>query len=88
MQPPFNSQTITYQQFVRLFDHTLIKPTLTEAEIIAGCEKALEYGIASLFVQPTDISLAAKILKGSAVLPTIPLGFPHARRTYHQDQII
>jgi deoxyribose-phosphate aldolase len=81
MQPLFNNQTITYEQFVRLFDHTLIKPTLTEAEIIAGCEKAREYGIAAVFVQPTDIPLAAKILKGSSVLPGIPLGFPHGGHT-------
>lgn len=88
MQPLFKSRAITYGQFVRLFDHTLIKPTLTETEIIAGCEKALEYGVVSGHVQPTYIPLAAKILKGSTVQPAIPLGFPHARQTYHQDQII
>jgi deoxyribose-phosphate aldolase len=81
MQPLFNSQTITYEQFVRLFDHTLIKPTLTEAEIITGCKKAREYGVASVHVQPTYIPLAAKILKGSTVLPAIPLGFPHGGHT-------
>ena len=81
MQPLFNRQTIAYAQFVKLFDHTLIKPTLTEAEIIAGCEKALEYGVASVHVQPTYIPLAAKILKRSSVLPAIPLGFPHGGHT-------
>jgi len=81
MQPIFNSQTITYEQFVKLFDHTLIKPTLTEAEIIAGCQKAGEYGVASVHVQPTFIALAAKILEGSGVLPAVPLGFPHGGHT-------
>jgi len=81
MQPLFNSQTISYDQFVKLFDHTLIKPTLTESEIIAGCQKAREYGVASVHVQPTYIPLAAKILDGSGVLPAIPLGFPHGGHT-------
>jgi deoxyribose-phosphate aldolase len=81
MQPIYNSKTITYEQFVRTFDHTLIKPNLTEAEIIEGCKKAREYGVASVHVQPTHISLAANLLKGSDVLPAIPLGFPHGGHT-------
>lgn len=83
MQPLFNSQTITYEQFVKLFDHTLIKPTLTEEEIIAGCQKARDYAVASVHVQPAYIPLAAKILEGSGVLPAIPLGFPHGGHTTH-----
>lgn len=81
MQTLFNSATITYDQFVKLFDHTIIKPTLTEAEVIAGCEKSAQYGVASVHVQPAYIPLAAKILKGTGVLPAIPLGFPHGGHT-------
>jgi deoxyribose-phosphate aldolase len=81
MQTLFNSLTITYNQFVKLFDHTIIKPSLTEGEVIAGCEKSAQYGVASVHVQPTYIPLAAKILKGSGVLPAIPLGFPHGGHT-------
>jgi len=81
MNTLFNSRTITYAQFVKLFDHTIIKPTLTESEVIAGCEKAAQYGVASVHVQPTYIPLAAKILQGTGVLPAIPLGFPHGGHT-------
>jgi len=81
MQTIYKSQTITYAQFVKLFDHTLIKPTLTESEIIADLQKSREYGVASVHVQPAYISLAAKILEGSGVLPAIPLGFPHGGHT-------
>ena len=81
MSTIFNSKTITYEQFVKTFDHTLIKPTLTEAEIIAGCQTAREYGVASVHVQPSFVSLAASILKGSDVLPAMPLGFPHGGHT-------
>jgi len=81
MQTLLSSKTISYEQFVKTFDHTLIKPTLTKKEIIAGCEKARDYGVASVHVQPAYIPLAAKILKGSGVLPAIPLGFPHGGHT-------
>ena len=81
MQTPFNSKTITYQQFIKLFDHTIIKPTLKEVEIIEGCQKAREYGVASVHVQPAYVPLAVAILKGSEVLPAMPLGFPHGGHT-------
>ena len=81
MQTLLNSKSITYEQFVKTFDHTLIKPTLTEKEIIAGCEKARDVGVASVHVQPAYIPLAARILEGSGVLPAIPLGFPHGGHT-------
>jgi deoxyribose-phosphate aldolase len=81
MQTLLNSKSITYEQLVKTFDHTLIKPTLTEKEIIAGCEKARDTGVASVHVQPTYIPLAARILEGSGVLPAIPLGFPHGGHT-------
>ncbi len=83
MQTILNSKSITYDQLVKTFDHTLIKPTLTEKEIIAGCEKARDTGVASVHVQPAYIPLAARILDGSGVLPAIPLGFPHGGHTTH-----
>ncbi len=81
MKSLFNSNNINLEQFIKLFDHTLIKPILTENEIRQGCELARQYGVASVHVQPAYVSLAAEILKGSDVLPAIPLGFPHGGHT-------
>ena len=34
----YSSKTITYEQLAKVIDHSLLKPELTEAEVIAGCE--------------------------------------------------
>jgi len=63
--------------FARLFDHPLVKPELTTAEVLAGLELALRYGVACASVRPCDIELAVRALQGSSVKPGSVVGFPH-----------
>lgn len=72
-----NSKTITYQQLARVIDHSLLRPELTEAEVIAGCELAARYHTATVCVKPCHVRLAAQVLKGSDVLVSTVVGFPH-----------
>jgi deoxyribose-phosphate aldolase len=62
---------------VRLIDHSLLHPTLTDAEIRAGCELARRYGVASVCVKPYAVPLAADVLRGSEVAVGTVIGFPH-----------
>ncbi len=76
-----SSKTITYEQLAKVIDHSLLKPELTEADVIAGCELAAHYHVASVCVKPADVALAARLLKGSDVAVGTVIGFPHGNAT-------
>jgi deoxyribose-phosphate aldolase len=79
--PVLNSKTITYEQLAKTIDHSLLRPELTEAEVVAGCELAHRYQVASVCVKPCHVRLAARILKESNVLVGTVIGFPHGSST-------
>ncbi|MEE8339959.1 MAG: deoxyribose-phosphate aldolase [Xanthomonadales bacterium] len=60
----------------RYIDHTLLKPNATEEQIRTLCAEALEYNFRSVCVNPTWVSLAAGLLRGSEVLTCTVVGFP------------
>ncbi len=76
-----SSKTITYEQIAKVIDHSLLKPELTEPEVIAGCELALKYHVASVCVKPADVALAARLLKDTDVAVGTVIGFPHGHST-------
>jgi len=61
----------------KLIDHSLLHPTLTDAQVRAGCEIAKRYGTASVCVKPDSVALAAELLAGSGVAVGTVIGFPH-----------
>jgi deoxyribose-phosphate aldolase len=81
MTNALNSQTITYRQLAKTIDHSLLKPELTEAEVIAGCKLAREYDVASVCVKPCHVKLAKEQLEGSEVAVGTVIGFPHGSNT-------
>ena len=76
-----NSQTITYEQLAKTIDHSLLRPELTEDDVIAGCELARQYHVASVCVKPCHVRLAAGLLAGSDVAVGTVVGFPHGSST-------
>ncbi|MDR1540495.1 MAG: deoxyribose-phosphate aldolase [Clostridiales bacterium] len=61
----------------KMIDHSLLNPTLTKDEVIAGCLTASKYNVASVCVKPCDAALAKTALEGSEVLTSTVIGFPH-----------
>ncbi len=72
-----NSKTITYEQLARVIDHSLLKPELTDEDVIAGCELADRYQTATVCVKPCHVKLASEVLKRSTVTVSTTVGFPH-----------
>jgi deoxyribose-phosphate aldolase len=72
-----SSKTITYEQLAKVIDHSLLKPELTEQEVINGCKVAAKYHTATVCVKPCHVSLAAKELAGTDVKVSTVIGFPH-----------
>jgi deoxyribose-phosphate aldolase len=64
------------QDIAKYIDHTLLKPDATDDDIRQLCEEALQYKFASVCVNPTYVSLAASILRGSSVKVCSVVGFP------------
>jgi deoxyribose-phosphate aldolase len=67
--------------FAKLFDHSIVRPDATRAEIAQFAETAALLGTATLTVQPHYIRFAAEQLRGSDVLVGTVVGFPHGNET-------
>ncbi len=67
----------TCEDIAGMIDHSLLKPELTEAEILRGCQVAKKYKVASVCCSPAALSLVVAELRGSGVRPTTVIGFPH-----------
>jgi deoxyribose-phosphate aldolase len=68
---------LTYDLIAKRIDHSLLQPTLTEAELEAGCRVAAEYGVASVCIKPFAVALASRLLRGTGVEVGTTIGFPH-----------
>ena len=67
----------SYDELARMIDHALLHPTLTDADLRAGCEMARQYGVASVCIKPYAVRLAAELMSGSGVAVGTVIGFPH-----------
>lgn len=65
----------------KMIDHSLLHPTLTDAELEAGCRLAVLHGVASVCIKPYAVRRAAEILHGSGVHVGAVVGFPHGGST-------
>jgi len=68
---------LTYESIAGRVDHSLLAPTMTEAELEQGCRLAASYEVASVCIKPFAVPLAAKILAGTRVGVGTTIGFPH-----------
>lgn len=67
----------TIAELARMFDHSLLQPNLTDADLERGCLLARELGVASVCIKPYGVRLAAKLLAGTMVQASTVIGFPH-----------
>jgi deoxyribose-phosphate aldolase len=70
-----------YEDLAKMIDHSLVRPELTDEEVIAGCELARKYNVASVSVRPCDVEAAVRVLAGSNVKVGSVAGFPHGSST-------
>lgn len=64
-------------EIARMFDHSLLQPNLTDAELDNGFDVARQYQVASVCVKPYGVHRATKALAGSGVAVGTVVGFPH-----------
>lgn len=73
--------TVTKETFARYIDHSLLKPQLSFAEITAGVNYAKEINCKTVCVNPSSVTLAAKILEGTNTGVCSVVGFPLGTHT-------
>jgi deoxyribose-phosphate aldolase len=67
----------TLAELAKMFDHSLLQPTLTDADLDRGLALAAEYDVASVCIKPYAVRRAAKLLAGTTVAASTTIGFPH-----------
>jgi deoxyribose-phosphate aldolase len=64
------------KQLAGMIDHTLLKPEATELKVRQLCEEAVQYGFASVCINPLHVKLAKSILDTTSVKVCTVIGFP------------
>jgi deoxyribose-phosphate aldolase len=67
----------TYEELAGMIDHSLLHPTMTDADLEAGCRLAAKYGVASVCIKPYAVKRAAELLRNTCVRVGAVIGFPH-----------
>jgi deoxyribose-phosphate aldolase len=60
-----------------MIDHSLLRPELTTADIVAGCAIARRYNVAAVCCASSDVATCRDALAGSHVAVAAVVGFPH-----------
>ncbi len=71
----------TVQEVAARIDHAVLRPDMTEQDIRDNAQMCIERGVAGMCVRPCDVRLAVDLLKGSSVIVSCVLSFPHGADT-------
>ena len=67
----------TREEVARTIDHSLLHPSMTDAELSQGCRAAAGWKVAAVCVKPYFTAEARRLLEGSGVNAGTTIGFPH-----------
>jgi len=71
----------TVHELAKMIDHSLLQPTMTDADLEAGCALAKKYDTATVCIKPYYVKRAVELLAGSDVAVCTVIGFPHGGNT-------
>lgn len=69
--------TYSCEEIAKMIDHSLLRPELTDQDIIEGCGIARKYQVAAVCCRPSDVGRVKELLRGSEVKVDAVVGFPH-----------
>ena len=64
------------KSYAQYCDHTVLRAYTTAEKVKEFCKEAIEYGAASVCVNPVHVALVHKELEGSGVMTSTVIGFP------------
>ncbi len=65
----------------KMIDHSILHPTMTDADLERECKVAIKYDTASVCVKPYQVKRTIELLKGTDVLVGCVVGFPSGNST-------
>src|SRR5690606_7336056 len=65
----------------KMIDHGLLRPGIADRELEEGIDEALSADVASICIQPHYLRRLCERLKGTTVLSSTVIGFPHGAHT-------
>jgi deoxyribose-phosphate aldolase len=65
------------KDLARMIDHSILHPTMTDQDLIDGCNLAMKYHVASVCVKPYAVKKAHELIQNSDVAVGAVVGFPH-----------
>ena len=68
-------------EIMKMVDHSLLGPGLTDEQLQEGCAVAAQYDTASVCVKPYHVRQAAEYLRDTDVAVGAVIGFPHGNST-------
>ena len=68
---------ITLKTLAKMIDHSLLHPTMTDDDIVKGCELSKKYSVATACIKPYCIPMVKELLSGSGVGICPVIAFPH-----------
>lgn len=80
-------EEITPSSVAKYIDHTILKPEATSEEIERVCSEAMEYGFASVCVNPSFIHVCFDVLKFSKTKICTVVGFPLGSTTTNMKRL-
>ena len=72
---------VTLKSLAKMIDHSLLHPTMTDADILKGCAIARMYCVATVCVKPYAIEMCNAALTGTDVGVCSVVAFPHGSST-------
>lgn len=65
------------KELAKMIDHSILNPTMTDADLKRECEVAKKFDVASVCVKPYAVKQAVALLTGTKVEVGCVIGFPH-----------
>ena len=70
------ARELSSEELASMIDHTFLSPDGEKGAVRKLCREAKNYNFASVCVNPSEVKLAAQLLKGSSVAVCTVVGFP------------
>lgn len=71
------NKSISLTEISKMIDHSLLHPTMTDEDIVKGCEISKKYKVANACIKPYSVQMVKELLADSDVGICPVIGFPH-----------
>lgn len=79
--PKVSLEGLTSAKIAKMVDHSLLHPSMTDAEFEAECQVALKYNVGAVCVKPYHVKRAAELMAGTDIHVAAVIGFPAGNNT-------